>query len=63
MGLQTKILYYYFCFFFDKLFLNDFFSFFSVISEHGGKPWLSDYNDDNFLSGRKAMKRGNDILF
>jgi len=29
----------------------------TVISEHGGKPWLSDYSDNNFTSGRKAMKR------
>jgi len=32
-----------------------------VISEHGGKPWLSDYSDENFTSGRNAMKRG--IIF
>lgn len=29
----------------------------TVISEHGGKPWLSDYSDDNFQSGRNAVKR------
>ncbi|OWF54759.1 cytosolic non-specific dipeptidase-like isoform X2 [Mizuhopecten yessoensis] len=23
---------------------------------HGGKPWVSDYNDPNFVAGRKAMK-------
>ena len=26
--------------------------------EHGGKPWLADYNTPNFLAGRKAMKEG-----
>lgn len=28
-----------------------------VESHHGGKPWLSDYSDSNYLSGRKAMER------
>jgi len=27
-----------------------------VMMEHGGKPWLADYNTPNFLAGRKAMK-------
>ena len=25
---------------------------------HGGKPWVSDFNDPNYLAGRAAMKRG-----
>lgn len=25
---------------------------------HGGKPWVSDFNDPNYIAGRKAMKTG-----
>ena len=25
---------------------------------HGGKPWVSNFNDPNYLAGRAAMKRG-----
>lgn len=25
---------------------------------HGGKPWVSDFNDPNYVAGRKAMKTG-----
>ena len=25
---------------------------------HGGKPWVSDVNDPNYVAGRKAVKRG-----
>ena len=24
----------------------------------GGKPWVSDFNDPNYIAGRKAMKTG-----
>lgn len=26
---------------------------------HGGKPWVSNINDPNYVAGRKAMKTGN----
>ena len=26
---------------------------------HGGRPWVRDFNDPNYLAGRAAMKRGN----
>lgn len=25
---------------------------------HGGKPWVSNFNDPNYLAGRNAMKTG-----
>ena len=25
---------------------------------HGGKPWVSDFNDPNYVAGRNAVKRG-----
>lgn len=25
---------------------------------HGGKLWVSDFNDPNYITGRKAMKTG-----
>ena len=25
---------------------------------HGGKPWVSDFNDPNYIAGRNAMKTG-----
>ena len=25
---------------------------------HGGKPWVADYNDPNFVAGRNAIKTG-----
>jgi len=28
-----------------------------VMMEHGGKPWLADYNTPNFVAGRKAMQK------
>lgn len=32
-----------------------------VIYEHGGKPWLTDFNHSNFQAGRKAIEKGNCI--
>lgn len=29
----------------------------SVDMEHGGQPWLADYNTPNFVAGRKAMEK------
>ena len=25
---------------------------------HGGKPWVSDFNDPNYVAGRNAVKTG-----
>lgn len=30
---------------------------------HGGKPWVSDFNDPNYIAGRKAMKTGKISLY
>jgi hypothetical protein len=30
----------------------------SVKNAHGGRPWMSDFNDPNYLAGRAAMKNG-----
>ena len=32
--------------------------FFSASMGHGAKPWVSDFNDPNYIAGRKAMKTG-----
>jgi hypothetical protein len=33
--------------------------FYRVSMGHGGKPWVSNINDPNYVAGRKAMKTGN----
>ena len=29
---------------------------------HGGKPWVSDFNDPNYVAGRNAVKTGISLL-
>ena len=29
-----------------------------VYMEHGGKPWVSDFNHPHYVAGRNAMEKG-----
>ena len=33
----------------------------SIFMEHGGKPWVSDFNHPHYVAGRKAMQKGKQI--
>lgn len=46
------------------IFLQPYFSVLYRISieGEGGKPWVSDFNDPNYIAGRKAMTTGINIL-